>query len=312
MADQITRKQHFVPQFYLKPFLNDSGQVEVMNCQHGRLGIPKSPKSICYRHFFYGLETGTYDESSQAIEACFSELEDKLSKCMPELVNKILNNEHMYGQEKWTISLLMSMLWIRVPSFRQWSKQSQEKMLKDTMGIASQFPGFEKGFDRVEKELDTVISDENREKIRTMFLEGAYNVEINNHLHHKMFESIENFANLFFAQYWTVYISNSNRKFVTSDNPVSIVTPKRDTFYGAGFLERKHYLSLTPKICIVSSYPNTDGKNIKRKCLYEKDSQKVLEINSILADRAYEYTYSQEKKELDELIKLRFHVKSSR
>lgn len=60
---QITKKQHFVPKFYLKRFARN-GQIQVCDVRAKRILKAYGYKSVCYEKFFYGVETGVQDEVS--------------------------------------------------------------------------------------------------------------------------------------------------------------------------------------------------------------------------------------------------------
>jgi len=136
-------------------------------------------------------------------------------------------------------------------------------------------------------------------------IQGKYSLEFNNAQHMMMFENHEGFTNLFCGQDWTVYISKSEKRFVTSDNPVVVVVPERVGFYGPTFLERTHCFALTPEICIEARYPRKEtGKKIKRKLLFKGDEMKVLPLNMILASQAHEYAYATDKQSLEDILEM--------
>ncbi len=86
MSKQVTKKQHYVPKFYLKNFENANGEIEVFNLKANRFDKPKTRGSICYGEFFYGEETGVEDDHSQKIENAFKLIEDNLSKNLDPLI----------------------------------------------------------------------------------------------------------------------------------------------------------------------------------------------------------------------------------
>lgn len=74
--NQITERQHFVPKFYLKKFINANNEIEVLDCEQKMILSPRGTKGICYESFFYGIKTGQIDETSQQIEQIFQQMED--------------------------------------------------------------------------------------------------------------------------------------------------------------------------------------------------------------------------------------------
>lgn len=51
--EQITKKQHFIPEFYLKNFCADDGKLAVYNCKYNDFGDRKTPAQICYEKYLY-------------------------------------------------------------------------------------------------------------------------------------------------------------------------------------------------------------------------------------------------------------------
>lgn len=279
---QHTKNQHFVPQFYLKNFLDNNNVLQVLSAEHNKIINSKGTKGICYEKYFYGLETGKADGTSQEIETMFTELETNLSQKIPKIISKIRSNQQIKEEEKWVVSLMMSMIWIRVPSFRQSINSTQEDVTKDLLEFQSRYDTSLKGIKPLNKE--------------------DYSLKFNNSQHLKMFPSIPNFANLFCAQYWTIYISQCDYKFITSDNPISTVVPEKTSFYGPVFSERKHIFALTPDICIVAKNPKHVTKSVKRKTLFKDNIIDIFKLNATIANRVHQYAYGNRKEELEDLI----------
>jgi len=230
-------------------------------------------------------------------------MEDSIARNIDGIINKIMNHEHIAEDEKWLVALLMSVLWIRGPIMRKQINKMSEDMMKQVNRLQFSHPKIIQWFDKYDKETGSTTSPEMREKIRKMIIEGKYSVKFSNAQHIMMFEKVQNFANLFWGQDWTVYISKSDKKFIASDNPVAVISPKQTGFYGYSFLERTHHFSLTPEIFIVGRYPIKDsGKKLRRKTLFKADEGQVLDFNMIVSGQAYQYAYAQEKQNLEDIL----------
>jgi hypothetical protein len=48
MVNNPTKKQHFVPQFYLKLFANEQNLLQVLDLESKRLGLPRAPSGVAY------------------------------------------------------------------------------------------------------------------------------------------------------------------------------------------------------------------------------------------------------------------------
>ncbi len=126
--DQITVKQHFVPQFYLRRFANQSNEIEVLDVEERRILTSRSPASVSYQDFFYGITTGTPDEMSQQVERLFEVVENEIASELDRIIDDILSNRHVSDRDRWIIALLMSMLWIRGPAMRGQINQMSEQL----------------------------------------------------------------------------------------------------------------------------------------------------------------------------------------
>ncbi|HZL78972.1 MAG TPA: DUF4238 domain-containing protein, partial [Candidatus Limnocylindrales bacterium] len=149
-------------------------------------------------------------------------------------------------------------------------------------------------------------SPEIRKKIQEIMVNKEYEIKPNNTMHLKNLENIKGFANLFYYQYWTVYISKVSNKFTTTDNPLAIRFPKSKGLYGRTFLKRAHYFPLTPDIFILATEsddaPGKPGIRLKRKTLLKGGEGKVLDLNAVMANQAHQYIYATSKQDLEDLL----------
>jgi Protein of unknown function (DUF4238) len=300
---QITAKQHFVPRFYLKKFVNSSGFIEVLDISRKTILDPRAPKAVCYEKFFYGTTTGELDDVSQQIEKLFQQWEDSIAKQIEPIIAKLLNNGQIDDKEKWVIAFLMSMLWIRGPAMREQINRMSEEVMKHVNKLRFSQPSTDSLFDKFDRETGSMTTPEMREKLKKTMTEGDYSLKFNNASHMHMFNSFQGFANLFHGQDWVVYISKSAKKFTTSDNPVTVVFPEKQSVYGVSFLERTHYFPLTPETLIMGRYPDEKhGKKLKRKTLYNQDELDILKLNLTTANQAIQYAYATERQSLEDML----------
>jgi hypothetical protein len=52
------------------------------------------------RFLFYGAETGVADETSQIIEKWLQQFEDALARSLPDVIEKILTNQHINDDDR--------------------------------------------------------------------------------------------------------------------------------------------------------------------------------------------------------------------
>jgi Protein of unknown function (DUF4238) len=276
----MTKNQHFVPQFYLRKFLNQNNEVEVLDVKLMKCANPRGTRKICCAEFFYGIETGIADEVSQEIEERFQKMEDFIADNLDLIVDKILNNKQIEVTDKWIIAFLMSMMWMRGQETRKQIHRIEEETTK--WMIAQQFSiQPEKCFDDYDKATGKTTSPETREKFKEIFVNQDYEVIPNNAMHLNSLKNIKQYANLFYHQHWTIYISKISKKFATTDNPLAIKFPKaKGWLYGRTFLERAHYFPLTSDIFILATEPDDATSKpetrLKRKTLLKGSESMVL------------------------------------
>jgi len=195
----------------------------------------------------------------------------------------------------------MCMLWVRGPVFRKQIKDLAENIMKDTVKFAMQYPSFSENFDSIQ-DLEFIINDKTEVlKIKELLEDGGYTMDLSNEFHHMIFSNMNEFTCYMCQQHWTVFISKCEKKFITSDNPVSVYLPNKTGFGGPHIIDREHLFSITPDICIQTGPPKTNGKKFKRKAIYKKDSHQIGGINFAISNKAYNYSYSKSRSELEDV-----------
>ena len=288
VQNQITKKQHHVPQFYLKKFVNSVGKLERLDCEKRKLVVARAPKSVCGEDFFYS-ENGDLDEVSQTMEKDFQRIESEIAFVYDKVAKKFTDFQEITFDDKMIVATFMSMQYLRGPYMRSQIKRIDEDMTKQITRIRYSSDNIHDSLDKIEKETNEKIS------------------KINNVPHLQMLGEMEGFRNSFFNKEWTVYISKSTKKFITSDNPIAELFPERtEKFcYGPSFLQRTHFFAMTPDILIVASHPKSDvGNKVKRKTLFDDkiDNDKILELNFEFVRKATAYSYASSKIFLQDII----------
>jgi len=298
----LTKKQHFVPQFYLRNFANSNNELHIYNAKERRIMKDRGASGICHDSFFYAAETGKPDDISQEVEDFFSaQIEDPLSKELPDIIKRLGNNEQITDNDKYTLAMFMNNMWLRNPTMRKQINDMEKKMLKWTNKMRYSHPSIDKELDKIAEEMGQALSEKEREDLKNIMINEEYDLKISNQSHLRFMlyaEHMQGFANLFFGQNWIVHISKCDRQFVTSDNPITVVMPEKMGFYGATFLERTHIFPLTPTIAIEAIYPHRDtGKKLKRKTHFKGAEKEIDRINLQIAGQA-EYLYSSRPEEI--------------
>ncbi len=297
-----TIKQHYVPRFYLKNFADQQGILQTFDKKNNRLGSPKHYSGVGYANYFYAVKTGVPDNISQEVEKWLGGFENSIASEMPRIIKKILDNDHINKNDRYVLSVLMSLLWLRSPNMREQLNKMEENLMKQVFGL--------RATERVDdfiKKTKKEISDEEKKKLVKTLKEGSYDVKFSNAQHLQfMTETLgfdgPGFANMFFGQKWKIYIAKGDKRFITSDSPlVEWWQPPKDFWGNASFLERNKYFSLTPEIFFELTYPVGSTK-AKRKTIFENEDNIVDLFNILIAAKSHGFAYS-DNKELLEKIK---------
>lgn len=298
---EITKNQHFVPQFYLKHFADEKKFVKILDLKNNRFCNTRPYPGVAYKPYFYAIETGIADDISQHIEKWLQLYESIIANELPIIIANILNFEKITDDEKYILSALICLMWLRSPQMRDQLQTMKEDMMKKMMRFWPQ-----KRLEAYSKSTGILLTQDEQTAMIEMLESGAYNLKFNN-AHHLRFMTDSlgfgspGFTNLFFAHKWKIYIAKGSRKFLTTDSPVVEWWPPPKTFYGPSFLERNKYFALTPQLFVELTYPHGSEK-IKRKTLFEENNTQIDIFNILLAAHAQNYAYSSDKELLERLL----------
>lgn len=304
---QITKNQHYVPEFYLRKFANSNGKLEILDCKRRKVVTPRSPKSVCNEEYYYS-ESNQLDEVSQVLEKEFQRIESGVSKVYDDIAGKFINFEQITENDKILIATFMSLQYLRGPYMRKQVQRMNEQMVKKITKLQFGSPHIHKFFDQHEKESGEKLTEQQRNDVVEFAQKGEYRVEMGNAAHLNLIGKMEGFRNFLFAKEWLVYISKSNKKFIISDNPVAELFPEwtGKLSYGPSFLQRTHQFSMTPDILIIATDPRNPPAigEIKRKTLFDniEHNAKILELNFQHLRNATAYAYARDKNSLQDII----------
>lgn len=300
-TEQRTEHQHYVPRFYLKRFADPKNFLQVLDVKAATLRPARPYASVCYGSYFYAAKTGEGDDASQQIERWLKFVEDYVARNLQYIIDKIYMTEPITSADKYVLSVLCSMLWIRGPVMRRQINRLHEDMMKQINRMVGSHM-----VDAYVAETGAAWSEEKKRELKEFMQKGEYSLEFGNEQHLRfMVESLglggEGFANLFHYQKWRIYIARGKRRFITSDNPLVEWFPPVTGFFGYAFPEREHYLALTPDILLHLTTPQGSTK-VKRIHLYESDDATVMMYNYLIGGHSHAFAYSPHKALLNDMI----------
>lgn len=305
MTKQLTKKQHFAPRFYFKRFAVDN-LLQTLDIQNGKIIKPQVYSGVCFANFFYAIETGKEDETSQEFEVFFGEIEDKFAKEYDAIVDSIWNYKPLTDYQLDILAWFMSSLWIRGPHMRdQINKTMADGMKKVTQMMASH-PNFTKGAKEGLAKEGHIVTNKQIENARKTLESGNFELTFEDNINHlNLITNCEEFHRWFYIKKWRFYLSKGSRKFITSDTPVIEVFNNGDTMieqmYSNHIAQRRHYFALTPEILIELIDPLGPGKRQKRNAI--TDDRFIIEVNRLIVNYSKNYAYSNNRKYLEDLLK---------
>lgn len=235
----MKKKEHFVPQFYLKNFANTNGFLGIYDCNTSKFKEIQ-PNNICYENYLYETKwcnankrlgkfvlENSIENAFMQYEKEFAELLKKISRiCTPSQNRKALI---LKAEEKDILCRFVANLYLRNPVNMQAMdldiipediRKSEEFELISTL---FEWMGF--------GQMDSLYIAAHKNVMLTEELEGSFLQELR-----------KNFRKIDFRFYYA-----NEQEFITSDVPVCIGDEQS--------IQAEHktciYLSLTPKIAVL-------------------------------------------------------------
>ena len=305
MAKQITKKQHFAPRFYFKRFAVDN-LLQTLDIQKGKIIKARPYSGVCYADFYYAVETGKEDETSQVFEQFFGEIEDKFAKEYDNIVEAIQNYKPLTDQQLDILAWLIASLWIRSPRMRNQVNKTMADSMKRITTMMASHPNFTDGAKEALEEKGHKVTNEQIEDARKTLESGEYELSFDNNVNHlQLIAKCEEFHHWFSIKKWRFYLAKGPKKFITTDTPVVEIfnnTGKTmiEKMYSNHIAQRRHYFALTPEILIELIDPLKSGKKQKRHAI--TNDEIIIQYNLLLVRWSKDYAYATNKEYLEDLL----------
>ena len=146
------KRHHYIPKAYLKSFCDDEGKVLVYRKDNPHKAIPLSPDNTAFHKYYYSQPRPDGEKDHNALEDCFSNIEDK----WPGIVDQLHRRENVNDSLE-AIFQFMALQRARVPASRDVTEKIHAEGVMiaarrlDAEGKLSPKPeGFEDILDHVE------------------------------------------------------------------------------------------------------------------------------------------------------------------
>lgn len=257
------RKQHYIPQFYLKYFTDPmtpaiyEPYVWVLNKETGEIK-QRAPKNIAYENGFNDIVDSNGNISS-IVEEEFQQIENEAAKAF----RKVMKFDELSEYEKISLSKFIISMRFRTPSFISTYKSIiQRKDVKELF--------YKEGLDFIpnEIEMDSTI------RVTNLVEKWLLRME------------------------WSLLISPKEKKFITSDNPVLVknIQDSRYIIVGFGLKDDVEIIfPISPNFCLYGSWKSN------RMIIENIGIEETKEINIEVFKNSFDYVYSSSK-EIDKEI----------
>lgn len=282
---QKKRNQHYVPQSYLRRFAIKGEQSLLWSFDKeskGYLRHPSSVKKVCCEDYYYYQLDDAGEVNHVDLEDSISEVE----KIGNDIINKILNMiampyVYLSVEDKSYLSYYIAFMQTRGPSFRN--------IVNDLYGdIAVR---------TLKSSFDAKIFPEPPEPLQRMIDEKGLLEAVRISIHPSvsleyMINSANQLAKVFLSKQWTLYISNNNCEFVSSDNPVSFFSKVAASGIGPGHPTAITIFPISPNVCLsIEPVQRPDLEINIAKC----EDFVQLKINQLIFDGANQLIFSSSK-----------------
>lgn len=272
------KRQHYVPQFYLKNFSkNDNNLVDVYFKNHKKIKEEIHVKTICYKDYYYDLDDNNlileklavfreYYKSNYSID-----IDEKINKNPQYIETVFLNNLETES------SNLIKTLLKSSNGFQLQDIKVRAQLTLLFFNLHERSPFKRDSYSNIHTQMKDAFnnfSPKIRNELNKRYSSSPKETQIKNMI--SFSRILEDSAEAVFNYEWTLAVIDSEKEFITSDNPSAIFQMKEFCFP----------ISTDKAILIRPKDPNqrnffTDRKNKK---FITKFSDKNIFINNILQD----------------------------
>ena len=235
-----TKRQHFVPRFYLKEFARADGKLRVVDLQEGREYVP-SPENVAVETRFYDVRMDGQDYSA---EDWLAELEGDASGILQVLLDDLMAVTMLTEEQENTLARFIAALIIRTPFKRQEIDNTLDRMNSQIERMAkrqfvNQF-GKAEGLRGYEQWRARPIHERYGEQEPTQPASTT----------NSLLGEVQGFANLLRGAPWRIGNALGHSRLYTSDNPVSRYLRPVRPWWDVGFSSFQYFLPLAPEVLL--------------------------------------------------------------
>lgn len=294
MSANRTKKQHYVPWFYLEHFVDADGMVWTYDKKQESPAADArkaTPENTAVSTNFYSVqnEDGSYND----------QLEEYLGKIESDaapLYGAMLQGKVPTDDSKNVMSLFFAALYARSPALINSAAWMTGAMAQVTAGASfSDRKRFDASMDRMEQDLEKEpTSAEQRDKMfELMKNRDGFTMQVLQKAGLVAMSAIEPITDIFNKMHW-ILVESKDQHLVTSDNPVVKINPDPPhPFYGDGGFTMPNVfvtIPLSPRFMLEMSWNKSPLKS-----LFQADRERGRLYNRQRAGFAEQYLFSSRK-----------------
>jgi len=303
LKDQpFTKKQHYIPQFYLRNFSQDKEHIHVYDKKIGDKGDFRYQTIIKVAHENNFYTYRTKKGAKENLEDFFCQFEGDAAA----IINKVRKEHTIDAIEKEKLALFVAFIYSRTPAFKARTEEMHSKMGEKISRMMFQvtpkewlrkFYKEKEGKNFTDKEIKNLVdfaTNSKRSKIKFTY-PNEYWIKI-------MLNMGVEVAPIFYGMDWFIFYTKQSYAFITSDNPFLLIPPENyDRFWGVGLLTHKarKVVPLTSDMCLVMG--DVSDKPVVKFGEANKDF--FRQINKYLILASNRFCFSPEKGKLEKLVK---------
>lgn len=277
---------HFVPQFYLRNFVNGVGHKALLTALdlENRSLFPTSARNVAGRRNFNRVNAEGVDPN--IYETAYSKWEGEAAPHLKEVIEarEFPSDDH-YSH----VMSLIALLSVRHPRVRDSFSQSLTQMARIIADLSTATKErWESANRKMERAGIPVNSQVSYEDARNFVRDGKYKIEVNQSYFVPLeSEVIGSVLDRLAERTWSFKLATEGATFVTSDNPAVLrwVDGKRHrTSPGHGVSGTMLLFTLSPDLALVGTYGDAPP-------LHSLSPRQVAAVNFAIVEHAYRQVY---------------------
>jgi len=298
----FTKKQHYIPQFYLKNFSQDQERIYIYDKKKGDKGEIRYQTTVEVAHENHFYTYRTKKGTKENLEDFFCQFEGDAAA----IIDKVHRDRQITPEEKQKLALFVAFIYTRTPTFKARTEEMHSKMgeklsrMMIQMTPKEQLRKFYKekqGKEFTDKELNDLVdfaTNPKRSRIEFTY-PNEYWIKI-------MLKMGAEVAPIFYGMNWLFLFTEQPYAFITSDGPFLIVPPTdHDRFWGVGLVTPKarKVVPLRSNMCLMMG----DLSENPFVRFADTDKKFFRQVNEHLMLECERFCFSPDKGKLSKLVK---------